>query len=413
MRLSLAAVNSSPGAASALRAPSRALAMATSSALSTPMPASSIASGPPDSMTIYVQEVSFRSGKSSLKVFQSASAKGTAITLTNTTIDLAGALGLASLSVPAGSYDGIDVTVSRVANVKGCVTGLFASTNPVSGPLSAATLAAAPLHQGNLYSNDPITDGASHTFCTQSARSEVATYTYSTNPIGSNAQFEASASPEVTQIDLARGNPEGFTPAQISAASVTVSTLRSFDVTAGGETRLLLAVDLDRMLRYFANTREDLQPPNPTMKAGTSYFFTSVFLDSAMLAPADGTTIEGYRLVVTVSGSGQSAVLEEWMTVIRGPDGAPLGGVIIPDDDNTLTVAKGSIDPATSTLATTGSWNLVFDIGSLAGEIANLGRGGHARTPAEWALYIVGLIATAAVTVYITRIARAALGKKV
>jgi len=52
-------------------------------------------------------------------------------------------------------------------------------------------------------------------------------------------------------------------------------------------------------------------------------------------------------------------------------------------------------------------------IGSLAGEIAKIGTERHPRTAAEWALYILGLIATAAVTVYITHIARAALGKKV
>jgi uncharacterized membrane protein YdjX (TVP38/TMEM64 family) len=52
-------------------------------------------------------------------------------------------------------------------------------------------------------------------------------------------------------------------------------------------------------------------------------------------------------------------------------------------------------------------------IGSLAGEIAKIGGERYSRTSAEWALYILGLIATAAVTVYITRIARAALGKKV
>ena len=52
-------------------------------------------------------------------------------------------------------------------------------------------------------------------------------------------------------------------------------------------------------------------------------------------------------------------------------------------------------------------------LGSLAGEIAKIGGEGRSRTSAEWALYVVGLIATAAVTVYITRIARAALGKKV
>ncbi len=52
-------------------------------------------------------------------------------------------------------------------------------------------------------------------------------------------------------------------------------------------------------------------------------------------------------------------------------------------------------------------------IGSLAGKIAKIGSERHPRTSAEWALYILGLIATAVVTVYITRLARAALGKKV
>jgi uncharacterized membrane protein YdjX (TVP38/TMEM64 family) len=52
-------------------------------------------------------------------------------------------------------------------------------------------------------------------------------------------------------------------------------------------------------------------------------------------------------------------------------------------------------------------------IGSLAGDLATLGAGRHSRTPAEWALYVVGLLATVAVTVYVTRIARQALEKKV
>lgn len=53
-------------------------------------------------------------------------------------------------------------------------------------------------------------------------------------------------------------------------------------------------------------------------------------------------------------------------------------------------------------------------LGSLAGSLAELGAkdGGRARSPAEWALYIVGLIATVAVTVVITRIARRALGRR-
>lgn len=52
-------------------------------------------------------------------------------------------------------------------------------------------------------------------------------------------------------------------------------------------------------------------------------------------------------------------------------------------------------------------------LGSLAGDLAIGGAAGRTRTPAEWALYAVGLLATVAVTVYVTRIARAALAKRV
>lgn len=51
-------------------------------------------------------------------------------------------------------------------------------------------------------------------------------------------------------------------------------------------------------------------------------------------------------------------------------------------------------------------------IGSLAGDLARLSTGGRTRTTAEWALYIIGFMATIMVTVYVTRIARSALNKK-
>jgi uncharacterized membrane protein YdjX (TVP38/TMEM64 family) len=52
-------------------------------------------------------------------------------------------------------------------------------------------------------------------------------------------------------------------------------------------------------------------------------------------------------------------------------------------------------------------------IGSLAGDLATLGAEGRARTPQEWAFYVVGLLATAAVTIQVTRLARRALDKRV
>lgn len=51
-------------------------------------------------------------------------------------------------------------------------------------------------------------------------------------------------------------------------------------------------------------------------------------------------------------------------------------------------------------------------LGSIAGDLA--GAGGRAsRTPAEWAFYAVGLVATIAVTVFVTRLARRALAERV
>lgn len=52
-------------------------------------------------------------------------------------------------------------------------------------------------------------------------------------------------------------------------------------------------------------------------------------------------------------------------------------------------------------------------LGSLAGDLATLGRAGRVRTPAEWAFYALGLGATVAVTIVVTRLARTALARRV
>ena len=51
-------------------------------------------------------------------------------------------------------------------------------------------------------------------------------------------------------------------------------------------------------------------------------------------------------------------------------------------------------------------------VGSIVGDLAAIGQE-RTRTSAEWALYAVGLVATVVVTVYVTRLARAALARRV
>lgn len=48
-------------------------------------------------------------------------------------------------------------------------------------------------------------------------------------------------------------------------------------------------------------------------------------------------------------------------------------------------------------------------LGALAGDVAQLASGSRPRSPWEWALYGLGLLATLGVTVYITRLARTSL----
>ena len=52
-------------------------------------------------------------------------------------------------------------------------------------------------------------------------------------------------------------------------------------------------------------------------------------------------------------------------------------------------------------------------LGSLAGDLVAIGAGQRTRTPAEWAFYVLGLTATVAVTVIVTRIARRALRQRI
>jgi uncharacterized membrane protein YdjX (TVP38/TMEM64 family) len=52
-------------------------------------------------------------------------------------------------------------------------------------------------------------------------------------------------------------------------------------------------------------------------------------------------------------------------------------------------------------------------IGSLAGGLASLGSGERSRSAGEWVLYGVGLLATLAVTIFVTRLAKKALAEHI
>ena len=51
-------------------------------------------------------------------------------------------------------------------------------------------------------------------------------------------------------------------------------------------------------------------------------------------------------------------------------------------------------------------------IGSLAGNLATIGAAERTRSPAEWVLYALGLLATVVVTFFVTNMARKALSRR-
>jgi hypothetical protein len=335
--------------------------------------AGSILSGPPDEMRLFVKEIQVQDAQGQwTSLWKSSAAGGTSLSLTNSRIDLAQALA-ADLSLPAGSYTAVNLVLARVAQFSGCVSGKFISSSSVTALITAETQLGQynAKHVGNTYTNDPISDGLVHTFCTQAARSELSQPTFSQGHIGFNAEFEAAAEPELVDVDLARSNDSGESPDAIRAGEIGVQSAVAFTVAAGAESRLTLAIDLNRQLRYFANTRTDFNPPNPGMKTGTSYFFTTIFPDTVMLVAGDvdGSAsagwIEGYALTITSGGSGLSGMnLEEWLTVIRSGSGAVLAGGILPDDDNDFTIAKGSLDPVACVDGGASGWTIGFRLGS-------------------------------------------------
>jgi uncharacterized membrane protein YdjX (TVP38/TMEM64 family) len=52
-------------------------------------------------------------------------------------------------------------------------------------------------------------------------------------------------------------------------------------------------------------------------------------------------------------------------------------------------------------------------IGSLAGDLASLAAGGRTKTVGEWVLYGIGLVATIVVTIFVTRLARRSLDRRI
>lgn len=336
----------------------------------------SILSGSPQEMKIYVKGITVSksaNGGEEIQVYKADETGGHPISLTSGTVDLATALGVSAISLPTDTYASVKLSLARVGQMSGCLSGKFNDTAATTATIQSTDALGQydSRHVGNQYTNDPFDNvNTLHRFCTQTNRSMLSQAPFSTDVIGSNAQFEVQALPstyELTDIDLEGG---GETAEQANAEEYPLSFNVDFTVAATG-TALTLAVDLDRMLRYFANTRIDFNPPNPAMKTGTSYFFTTVFSSSIMVFAGEPGSIEGYQVEIESRTGGCSGeadhgcVVRAWMTLIKDAAGKVISGIAMPDDDNDYTIFKGNIIASSVAAGTVqGTVNIPFELGN-------------------------------------------------
>ncbi len=309
----------------------------TNSYLTTTWPAfepGSITSGPPDGIKITINKIML-SGKRNNEVVNTTildHSDGIAVSVTEGVTDLSALIAKAGAStdgspefkVATGEYDRVTVTFQRAASVKGCVAGDF---NTMGHGVAGS-------------------DGL-HTYCTKAALSSFDAVT------PGPTEFEGGSS-EWMAFDLITENfgkikaTDTFTIDYDIPGTLTVTKDAALDLT--------LLLDLNRMLRFYNQGRID-QGPNPSMPVNRSYFFNSIFSQSSYVFLGKPGRIYGYEFrgeactfnswnatnsTCTMPQGEQAKVVAAWLTIITDPTGKPILHSIMPDDDNTLTILKGS-----------------------------------------------------------------------
>lgn len=296
----------------------------------------SITSGAPDGFKVSVAKIALRPDKGPDALLLDHST-GVTIALDSGTMDLsqliaAGKAGSdansARFSVPVGSYKSIKVTYLRGAEIKGCVSGDFNSMNGL-----------------------PEANGQ-HTYCTRAG--------YSTfDPVKPTPSlFENRPAAEWMKFDIGGAN---FSTAIASQTfDVEYKIPGGISVVKDAVLDLSMVMDLNRMLRFYNQGRSD-QGSGPNEPTDRSYFFTSIFGSSVYVFVGKPGRIYGYegrakackfsRWNETThscniqAGDPGEFVIAYWMTIITASDGSPIITSFMPDDDNTLTVIKGSTHP--------------------------------------------------------------------
>lgn len=251
------------------------------------------------------------------------------LTLTGAAVDISDINNEAN-RLPAGHATKIRATFRSEAKIKGSVTGLFNLTN--AGPNA----------------------GTTKTFYTKAAGA-YSPVTHS-GGLSSYSDYESSPAEEVS-VWVSGDNDTFFVE---NVCDATISEASSATLT--------ILFDLNRVLRFYdgANTlgTSGVNPGDPANKA---YFFThsllSTFIGVFFGAPG---TIEGYQSYYSASSKDNGGV-KGWMTLIFDASGNFLSGMLMGDNDNDLTIAKGRVTAFTAGSGSTYDFTYDTSPGSVTG----------------------------------------------
>jgi hypothetical protein len=209
-----------------------------------------------------------------------------------------------SLTLPSGNITSVILTFATAAKIKGTLTASFATSG---------TPVAETLYTKNAYSYDALTHA------------------------GGGANFTPFETGPAEETSVSLGADHDFT-------EITVPVIHGD--TAASAT-LTILVDLNRMLRFYDGLSNAPSPADPTNKA---YFFChTLFTHSVAAFIGTAGTIQGYKTEYASYDAGQEIGARTpdgvlgWMTLIFDAQGNFLSGILMGDNDNALTVAKGNI----------------------------------------------------------------------
>ncbi len=314
-----------------------------------------IASGPPEGFQLTIHKIALENENSSYTAFESDT--GATISITNSLVDLSDLLqnleitsdisgdessDEAVFSIPAGTYSQLSITYKKAALIKGCVSANFRDESLYPGI---------------------------HTYCTQADHSPFEGNT------ADNDDFE-DKEPEWMQFDIHMqydggipalgGNPEDQFEIKYSIPS-------ALNLSEGDSTTITMVLDINRLLRYNNDGRSD-------QIRGYTFFFDSTFSNSVYVFLGSPGGIYGYYFVTgacvnasTIPSNHECTdnpfTVALWNTIIVDSSGDVLLSSYMPDDDDTLTVVKGSTNNVTGDFITQnedGTINIKF-VGNAAG----------------------------------------------